>query len=218
MFEAVIFDMDGLMFDTEPIWASCWPVTLDEFGLACKPGLADAMRGSNGEEAVSIIREWYGEQVDARAIVSHFYTIAPEALRNGAPQKPGLDVLVGYLKTIGVPMAVASSSSREMIKANLERAGMLEDFSAIVSGLEMEHAKPFPDVFLRAAELLGASPERSLVLEDSYNGVRAGAAGGFCTVMVPDLSKPTDEMRRLATCILPSLTAVKESIEAGTLR
>ena len=218
MFDAVIFYMDGLMFDTEPIWASCWPVAMAEFGLPCKDGLADAMRGSNGGEAVAIIKSLYGDDVDAHAVVSRFYEIAPEALKAGADNKPGLEDLVGYLRANHVPMAVASSSSQDMIKGNLARAGLLDSFSAIVSGLEVEHAKPFPDVFLHAAKLLNAMPERTLVLEDSYNGVRAGAAGGFCTVMVPDLSEPTDEMRELAACILPSLSAVKERIEDGILR
>lgn len=84
MYEAVIFDMDGLMFDTEPIWASCWPKTAIEFGVECMESLADAMRGTNGAEAVSIIREWYGDEVDPKAFVDRFYEIAHEALAHGA--------------------------------------------------------------------------------------------------------------------------------------
>lgn len=218
MFEAVIFDMDGLMFDTEPIWASCWPKTAVEFGVECKEGLADAMRGTNGAEAVSIIREWYGDKVDSQAFVGRFYEIAHEALAHGAEKKPGLDRLLEYLKAEGIPMGVASSSSREMIKANLTRGGILPYFDSIVSGIEVEHAKPYPDVFLKAADELGASPQKSLVLEDSYNGVRAGSAGGFCTVMVPDLSEPTDEMVRLAKAIVPSLNDVADMLVSGELR
>lgn len=217
MFEAVIFDMDGLMFDTEPIWASCWPKTAIEFEVECKEGLADAMRGTNGSEAVSIIREWYGDEVDSQAFVDRFYEIAHEALAQGAEKKPGLDRLLDYLQAEGIPMAVASSSSRKMIEANLIRGGILPYFDSIVSGIEVEHAKPYPDVFLKAADELGASPQKSLVLEDSYNGVRAGFAGGFCTAMVPDLSEPTDEMERLATAIVPSLNDVTDMLANGAL-
>lgn len=217
MFSAVIFDMDGLMFDTEPIWASCWPTTLEEFGLPYMDGLADAMRGTNGSEAISIIEKWYEDRVDAKALVSRYYEIAHDALRDGAEKKPGLDSLLEYLTAKGTPMAVASSSSPEMIRANLERAGIFDCFSAVVSGLEVQRAKPYPDVFLRAAQLLDALPGETVVLEDSYNGVRAGSAGGFCTVMVPDLSEPTDEMRKLAHSILPSLNEVKERFELGDL-
>ena len=217
MYEAVIFDMDGLMFDTEPIWASCWPKTAIEFGVECMEGLADAMRGTNGAEAVSIIREWYGDEVDPKAFVDRFYEIALEALAHGAEKKPGLDRLLEYLKTEGIPMAVASSSSREMIKANLIRGGILPYFDSIVSGIEVEHAKPYPDVFLKAADELGVPPQKSLVLEDSYNGVRAGFAGGFHTVMVPDLSEPTEEMERLATAIVLNLNDVVDMLASGTL-
>lgn len=217
MFEAVIFDMDGLMFDTEPIWASCWPKTAIEFGVECKEGLADAMRGTNGAEAVSIIREWYDDDVDPQAFVDRFYKIAHEALAHGSEKKPGLDRLLEYLKAEGIPMAVASSSSREMIKANLIRGGILPYFGSIVSGIEVEHAKPYPDVFIKAADELGASPQKSLVLEDSYNGVRAGSAGGFCTVMVPDLSEPTDEMEKLAAAIVSSLNDVVDMLASGEL-
>lgn len=217
MYEAVIFDMDGLMFDTEPIWASCWPKTAIEFGVECKEGLADAMRGTNGAEAVSIIREWYGDEVDPQAFVDRFYEITHEALAHGAEKKPGLDRLLEYLKTEGIPMAVASSSSREMIKANLIRGGILPYFDSIVSGIEVEHAKPYPDVFLKAADELGVPPQKSLVLEDSYNGVRAGFAGGFRTVMVPDLSEPTEEMERLATAIVLNLNDVVDMLASGTL-
>ena len=217
MYEAVIFDMDGLMFDTEPIWASCWPKTAIEFGAECMEGLADAMRGTNGAEAVSIIREWYGDEVDPKAFVDRFYEIAHEALAHGAEKKPGLDRLLEYLKTEGIPMAVASSSSREMIKANLIRGGILPYFDSIVSCIEVEHAKPYPDVFLKAADELGVPPQKSLVLEDSYNGVRAGFAGGFHTVMVPDLSEPTEEMERLATAIVLNLNDVVDMLASGTL-
>ena len=217
MFEAVVFDMDGLMFDTEPIWASCWPKTAAEFGVMCKDSLADAMRGTNGAEAVSIIKELYGEAVDPQRFVDRYYEIAHEALSAGADKKPGLDHILHYLKDNRIPMAVASSSSPEMIKANLERAGIESYFDSVVSGIEVKHAKPFPDVFLKAAENLSANPNRTLVLEDSHNGIRAAAAGGFCTVMIPDLSVPTDEMERLADAILPSLDHVLERIKSGVL-
>ena len=217
MISAVIFDMDGLMFDTEPLWASCWPVAAKDCGVPFKEGLPEAARGTNGDEAVAIVRDWYGDEVDARAFVDRYYEVAHERLKDGAEKKLGLDELLEFLAERGTPMAVASSSSREMIQANLARAGISDYFAAVVSGLEVEHAKPFPDVFLRAASQLAAEPEDALVLEDSYNGVRAGVAGGFRTVMVPDLSEPTEEMECIATTILPSLVAVKEAIVQGLL-
>ena len=104
-----------------------------------------------------------------------------------------------------------------MIRHNLDVWGLTQDFTAIVSGQHVAHSKPDPEIFLLTAQKLDVEPSRCLVLEDSYNGVRAGAAGGFVTVMVPDLSPATDEMRRIYTCECASLHEVRRKLEGGEL-
>ena len=159
MIQGVIFDMDGLMFDTERIWATLWEPALAGLGLSYKEGL------------------------DERHI----------------------------------PMVVASSSRMASIRHHLDGWGLTHYFKAVISGEQFVSSKPDPEIFYRAAEMLGTKPEHTLVLEDSYNGVRAGAAGGFVTVMVPDLAQPDDEMRRLYTAECASLHEVRRMLEEGRL-
>ena len=180
-------------------------------------GLPDAMRGITGDAALATIRAHAGDGVDASAIFEAFYEIAEERFSQGAEKKPGLDELLAYLAQAGLPLAVASSSPQAIVRTNLERAGVRPYFAEVVHGREVAHSKPAPDIFLEAARRLGTKPADTLVLEDSPAGVRAGAAGGFKTVMVPDTLPPTDELRALATCVCRDLNEVRELLEKGAL-
>ena len=166
MIQGVIFDMDGLMFDTERIWATLWEPALAGLGLS---------------------------------------------------YKEGLDEILAWLDERHIPMVVASSSRMASIRHYLDGWGLTHYFKAVISGEQFTSSKPDPEIFYRAAEMLGTAPEHTLVLEDSYNGVRAGAAGGFVTVMVPDLAQPDDEMRRLYTAECASLHEVRRMLEEGRL-
>lgn len=217
MVTGVIFDMDGLMFDTEPLWKACWAPALALFGLEELPGLADAARGVAAPQTVPIIERFYGPGVDAAGIRREFDRLAAERFAQGVPKKPGLDDLLAYLEGRRFPRAVASSSPRALVEGNLARAGLAGSFSAVVAGGEVPRSKPEPDIFLEAARRLGCDPATTLVLEDSFAGVRAGAAGGFVTVMVPDLMQPTDEVRALCRRVCPDLGAVRMLLQAGAL-
>ena len=142
MIDGVIFDMDGLMFDTEPVWAEELKPALEELGLEYKPGLPDATRGTAGEEFARVIHEWYGEAVDAFKVWDVWHGLVEERLRQGVIKKPGLDELLAYLKASGIPAAVASSSPSDQIKRNLALSGVGEYFALTVSSLEVERAKP----------------------------------------------------------------------------
>lgn len=104
-----------------------------------------------------------------------------------------------------------------MIWGNLRNSGLQDRFDAVVPGASVARSKPEPDIFLEAARRLGSDPAQTLVLEDSFPGVRAGAAGGFVTVMVPDLLQPTDELRALCAAVCPSLLEVRDKLAAHTL-
>lgn len=218
MIQGVIFDMDGLMFDTENIWTAMWRPALAELGMSYKEGLAEAVRGTNGEASRAIVRQFYGPDCDAKAVMDTLLRLGTEAFRAApVPKKPGLDELLAWLREHHIPTAVASSSREEDIRYNLESWGLTPFFQVIVAGPQIAHSKPDPEIFLTAAARLGVEPARCLVLEDSYNGVRAGAAGGFVTVMVPDLMPPNDEMHRLCTMECGSLLEVLERLRAGEL-
>ncbi|MGN0706850.1 MAG: HAD family hydrolase [Faecalibacterium sp.] len=216
MIQGVIFDMDGLMFDTENIWTRMWRPALAEAGLDYKEGLAEAVRGTTGEMSRSIVRQFYGPDCDARAVMDNLQRLGTEAFHAApVPKKPGLDALLKWLHQHSIPAAVASSSRESDIRYHLESWDLTHYFSAIVSGPEIARSKPDPEIFLTAAARLGVEPAHCLVLEDSYNGVRAGAAGGFVTVMVPDLQPPNEEMRRTYTMECASLNEVLDKLKAG---
>ena len=217
MINGVIFDMDGLMFDTERMWATFWEPALAALGLEYKEGLAEAERGTAGETSRNIVRQFYGEDCDANAIIDSLHRVADEEFQKPVPKKPGLDELLAWLDANHIPMAVASSSRMASIRHHLDGWGLTHYFKVIVSGEQFSASKPDPEIFLRAAEALGTQPGRTLVLEDSYNGVRAGAAGGFVTVMVPDMAPANDEMRRLYTAECKDLREVKKMLEEGKL-
>ena len=217
MIQGVIFDMDGLMFDTERIWDIYWEPALAKYGLHYKEGLAEAARGTAKAGTAQVVRRFYGEDCNAEGIVDELYRLAYEAFKKPVPKMKGLDALLDWLDKQHIPMAVASSSPMPVIMGHLNNWDMAHYFKAIVSGDQISRSKPEPDIFLHAAEKLGTEPTHTLVLEDSYNGVRAGAAGGFVTVMVPDLNPATDEMRRLYTCECPSLCEVLEKLRIGEL-
>ena len=216
---AVIFDMDGLMVDSEPVWGASWAPALALHGLEEAPGLAQACRGSSRAAVTARVAEFYGPDVDATAIVEDFFAIAQATLMDeGAPKKPGLDELLAWLGAHEVPCAVASSSPYELICSELARAGVLDKVAYAISGNGGAlPSKPAPDIFWAAAEGIGADPASTLVLEDSVNGARAGVAGGFVTVMVPDLQEPTDDLRAGCARICADLLEVRDLLAAGAL-
>lgn len=218
MVEGVIFDMDGLMFDTEPLWTDAWYIVLPEFGVPeVPPALPDAMRGSSGETAYAIMRSYIGQEADAPAIWARMKEEVHKMLEKGVVKKPGLDELLAFLAERKVPMAIASSSPHNIIEMDLRNAGVRDYFESIVSGEDVDRPKPDPQVFQVAAERMGVEPTRTLVLEDSLNGVRAGAGGGFVTVMVPDMIAPTDEIRAIYTKECKDLFEVRDLLAAGEL-
>ena len=165
----------------------------------------------------AVLRRFYGPDCDTDANIEALHAQAEKAFQAPPPKKPGLDELIAWLEAQHIPMVVASSSRMASILRHLNNWNMTGHFKAVISGEQFTSSKPDPEIFKRAAEALGTQPGRTLVLEDSYNGVRAGARGGFVTVMVPDLSPADDEMRRLYTAECKDLHEVKQMLKTGRL-
>ena len=219
MIQGVIFDMDGLMFDTERIWATLWEPALAGLGLSYKEGLDEAARGTAGDSMRAVLRRFYGPDCDPDRIIEALHEQGVIAFQAPPPKKPGLDEILAWLEE-ATTMGMCRCSSQARISSRpgfLDGWGLTHYFKAVISGEQFVSSKPDPEIFYRAAEMLGTAPEHTLVLEDSYNGVRAGAAGGFVTVMVPDLAQPDDEMRRLYTAECASLHEVRRMLEEGRL-
>ena len=217
MIQGVIFDMEGLMFDTERIWATLWAPALERLGQpAPTEAFVAGARGLAGENMLHYLAENY-PACDPQQLLDAVNELGRTALANGAPAKPGLFELLDWLEQAGIPRVVASSSTRETIDRYLRIADIERYFAARVSGQDVAFSKPDPAVFLEAARRLGLPPEHCLVLEDSFNGVRAGHAAGAVTVMVPDLTQPTPEIRALCTACCKTLLDVRDLLTAGRL-
>lgn len=210
-----IFDMDGLLLDTERVYQENWMETARRFGQPPIPEFPTAVSGTTGEAQRRIIRRYYPD-VDPLAFQQDCIARADSILdRQCAPEKPGAREILEFFRARGVRTAVASSSSRERILSNLRQRGLENLFDAVVSGQQVARGKPEPDIFLLAAEKIGYAPEDCYVFEDSLNGVRAGMAAGCLTVMVPDLIQPTGDLAVSRVCA--SLLEAKALIEKGLL-
>lgn len=215
MKKAAIFDMDGLMFDTERLYQESWMALAAEFGQEPNPEFPSAVAGTAGEGMRKVIRTYY-PALEPEAFISACFQRVREITRTHLPEKPGLRQLLELLRAKGVRMAVASSSEEDIIRRNLTTAGVTGYFDVVVSSTDpaVKDGKPAPDVFLYAARRLGVDPRDCWVLEDSLNGIRAAHAAGAAPIMVPDTMEPTGEI--LGMCaVYPDLGAVAQAIDAG---
>lgn len=195
--KAVILDMDGLMIDSERMTGGFRRQALAERGIPYRDLTARIM-GHNDREVRAIHMEQYGPDYPYDEIRARIRQLWDEYLReNPVPAKPGLYELLDYLKGRGIPMAVATSTSRESAARTLEKGGIAPYLSATVFGDMVERSKPEPDIFLAAARALGAEPSSCMVLEDSPAGITAAHRAGMMPVMIPDLIRPDPELEKI---------------------
>ena len=214
MIDAVILDMDGLMLDTQRVWDEAILANAEAHGQTLPDGLLNSLRGTSLESSLMFVSEWVGSKELAMEYIKEVWARAEKAFETEVYKKPGLDELLVWLKEHGVRMAVASGSKMKWIEHHLQLAEVYGYFEAFVSGFEVEHAKPAPDIFLATAEKLGVDPAKTVVLEDSTNGIEAAAAGGFIPIMVPDIMQPDDDIRELCFAVCDTLSDVIPLLEA----
>ena len=176
--------------------------------------MLDELRGTNGSRMIGIVNT-YWPSVDAKKLTDELFAHAIVTLSTHVPMKPGVVELLEYLKQHAVRMAVASSAPMELIKSNLRLAGIADYFDAVISGEQVVHGKPSPDIFLLAAQQLGLPAADCYVFEDGIHGVRAGIRAGCSTIMVPDLVPPTEELYEQCTGIYPNLPAVLHAMQTN---
>jgi HAD superfamily hydrolase (TIGR01509 family) len=207
--DAVIFDMDGLIFDTErPIRQVILDAVL-AVGFEMPEAFYQTMIGVPGPECDALIKAHFGPGFPFEVFNSACRAEIARVLGDGVAIKPGAAELIGELHVRQVPIALATSSGREHAERHLGAADLRRFFSAVVTRNDVSRGKPHPDLFLKAARHLHVAPERCLVLEDSHNGVRAAHAAGCLPVMVPDLLDATDEIRHLCVLIARDLHEVR---------
>ena len=207
----VIFDQDGLLFDTERLSAEAWDMAGDELGFHLQESFLCTIRGANAQDAARRFGEVFGEAFDFWKLrerkQEHFLRMLRE---RDMPVKPGAYELLAYLKENNYKVALATASSREYSVENLKRAGIESFFSYMVTGDMVKQAKPNPEIFWKASKLMEEKPAHCLILEDSINGVEAGIQGGFVTMMVPDLTQPEEKLRQRLNRVCGSLLEVRD--------
>ena len=213
-FKAFIFDMDGVIFDSERAVIDCWKVIAPQYGITDIETHCIAATGLNEQATRKIFKEQYGEDMPYDEMRARRKALFIERFDQGlVPVKPGTVELLSYLKDNGYKVALASSTSEGTVRRELGIAGLIEYFDVIIGGDKVTHSKPDPEIFLMAMEQLGVESGESVIIEDSYNGVRAADASGAYTVMVPDLLPPSDEMREKSDCIKDSLNDVLDWVK-----
>mgnify|MGYP003100096507 FL=1 len=208
-YQAVVFDMDGVIFDTERLVIEFWKEVAKKHNIPNVEHTCIQCLGTNRVRTREIFLENYGADFPYdpyRAEVTELFNTHYKGVP--LPTKPGIRELLSYLQEQDIKVGLASSTAQHLVRDEIGTAGLLPYFQTLVCGDMVEHSKPAPDIFLKACEILNADPTKSIAIEDSFNGIRSAHCAGMTPIMVPDQVQPTDEIRTLAFHVMPSLLDV----------
>ncbi len=211
---AVVFDMDGLLVDTEAVWFRAMNVATAGIGDSFPMATFMRMVGLPPQASDAIVLEHFGEGFDLPAWDAVASAHFREELAAGIALKAGVFEILDHLDVIAMPRAIATSSSLQSVRASLGPHGIVDRFHALITRDVQTNHKPHPEPFLKAAAALGIDPADCLALEDSHNGVRSASSAGMMTVMVPDMLDPTEEMHSLCVRIARDLHEVQAMLVA----
>ena len=210
-YEAVIFDMDGVIFDSERATFLCWQELANKYNICDIEKNYRACIGVTYARTREIMMEAYGPDFPYEQYAREASEMFHSRYDGGRLlMKRGVVELLEFLKANGTKIALASSTRRATVEMQLEAAGVLKYFDVVICGDMVERSKPAPDIFLKACESLGVEPELAFGIEDSYNGIRACHAGNLRPIMVPDMLEADEEMHGLAEVVLENLLAVRD--------
>lgn len=213
---AIIFDMDGTIFDSERLVLDCWERIGEKHGIRDIREVFIQCIGTNNARTQEIIYGHYGRDFPYKKFSEESSLLFHEAAdKEGIPLKPGAEEILKYLSENKIPLGLASSTRLASVTQELRSAGLYEYFQVVVGGDLIKNSKPAPDIYLMACERLGVLPENTYAIEDSYNGIRSAHSAGMLPVMVPDLLPETEEMRKLSAAVFSDLFQVKDWFEAA---
>ncbi len=216
--KAVIFDMDGLMFDTQQIYDRSFDeIGKEEYGITVSREMHIALMGRAGEEMIKVAKSFLPAGADAHGFIRKVFDRVAETVKTELKARPGLDRILPYLAKKGYPLGLASSSERKIVNSNMETSGLGHYFAVTLCGDEVTLSKPQPECYLRVAEMLGQRPEDCYVLEDSPNGILAAYRAGCAPIMVPNDVEPDQAARDLCAGVFDSLSDVVDAMEDGRL-
>ena len=213
--QAVIFDMDGVIFDSERLVIECWEEVAAKHNIPDIVEICMRVQGNNREETGKRFREKYGKDFPYETYKKEVTALFLDRYGEGQlPMKPGVVEILKELRRNNIPLALASSTRSDIVKLEMAEANLLPFFDAVLGGDMVPHSKPEPDIFLAAAAALQVEPKCCYVLEDSHNGIRAAYRAGMHPIMVPDMQKPTEEIRGIAEAVAENLPAALEYLLA----
>ncbi|MGG5317222.1 HAD family hydrolase [Enterococcus sp. AZ072] len=214
--KGVIFDMDGLIFDTEAIYYQAQQQAADHYGIPFDKDLYREYIGIADEEAWESLHQRFAEhgRETVQKFIDDSWGDAHKIFHSGEVDlKPGVLELLQFLEDQEIPKIVASSNVRPVIEILLEHAGIRNQFQEIVSAEDVKLAKPNPEIFNIARQHLGTIAEETLVLEDAQHGVQAAISAGIPVIMVPDMIQPAEELSKQTAAVLSSLHEVIDYIQ-----
>lgn len=215
----VIFDMDGLMFDTEKLAYQAWQMTADYYGFSFERALFEQFIGITNQDIVRKMADYYGPNQPVQEWRSYMrlkkHKLEYSFIRGPHFKKEGLDELLSFLQSQDIKIAVASSSASEVIHRFLTVSNTLAFIDLYVSGEEVPNGKPSPDIFLEVCTRLKVKPEEALVLEDSPAGIQAAYLAGIPAFFIPDFVKETAIIRKLKPKIFENLAEVEQYLRLG---
>ena len=209
----VVFDMDGLLVDTESIWRDAQMAESEARGQPLPLDVLHSLIGLPWEHSQLKLLAHFGDDFDAQDYLEAAIRRVIAIKHEGVALKTGVVEMLDLLDALALPRAIATSSTHEIVREHMGSSGLLPRFHAVMARGDYARAKPHPDPYLRAAEAIGVDPAACLALEDSHMGVRAAHAAGMMTVMVPDLLEATAEMHALCVGVAKTLHEVREALE-----
>ena len=209
--KSIIFDMDGVIFDTEQLTLDCWRKISSEYHMPDIDKVYISCIGTNDQKTLGIFNDYYGDQYPILEIRQRVTNLLHQEIeQNGPPVKPFVRELLTYLHCNEYKIALASSTNTMQVERELKAADLYHYFHTIVGGDMVNKSKPAPDIFLHACSKLCMKPNNTFIVEDSENGIRAAFSAGAKPIMVPDLITPTIEIRKMCTKICNDLNDVKQ--------
>ena len=211
---AVIFDMDGVLIDTEKHYNAAWCQAATEAGFPFTREHALLLRSCEAKEGEKLMQGIFGPSFDYYAIRERRRELVRERLAQyGLEKKPGVEETLRFLRAKGIKTAVATATALDITKSHLTTIGVCDLFDSIVSAKNVAHGKPEPDVYLYACEQIGERPQDCMAVEDSPNGIMAAYRAGLRTVMVPDRTQPDEELTKYLYACVNSLSDLCELVD-----
>lgn len=218
MKKAIVFDMDGVIFDTEEIYERAWIKTARKFKMKNFEEFICSFRGATIKDIKKFIDENYSGTVSSDECIKYFKRkCTNKIIMKWLPLKPGVRELLKYLKKNNYTIALATSNSSKVTKLFLNMTRLQHYFDAVVTGNMVEKGKPAPDIYIRACMEIGVNPKECIAIEDSFNGVRSAHNAGMNVIMVPDKIMPTKEIEVLIYGEFKSLIDVKKFLEESVI-